>query len=54
MRKDHQPDASESLPPESAHELVQTLTDEVRVQLHFQDFAACYFLCSLLLPFFVL
>lgn len=29
MRKDHQHDASESLPPESAHELVKALTEEV-------------------------
>jgi hypothetical protein len=35
MRKDHQPDSSESLPPDSAHELVNMLTDEVRKQIFF-------------------
>jgi hypothetical protein len=32
MRKDHQQDASESLPPDSAHELVKALTEEVRTR----------------------
>ena len=33
LRKDHQPNASESLPPDSAHELVKALADEVRILL---------------------
>jgi hypothetical protein len=43
MRKDHQPVASESLPPNSAHELVSVLTDEV---------CTCHFLHELV-DFFV-